>query len=43
MIYILVGLVALIAGGGGVYLILMSVQKRTKQDAQAEIELLKKN
>ena len=43
MIYILVGLVALIAGGGGVYLILMSVQKRTKLDAQAEIELLKKN
>jgi len=43
MIYILVGLVALIAGGGGVYLILMSVQKRTKQDALAEIELLKKN
>lgn len=43
MIYILVGLVALIAGGGGVYLILMSVQKRTKQDALAEIDLLKKN
>ena len=43
MIYILVGLVALIAGGGGVYLILMSVQKRSKQDALAEIELLKKN
>lgn len=43
MIYILVGLVALIAGGGGVYLILMSVQKRTKQDALAEIELMKKN
>jgi ribonuclease Y len=43
MIYILVGLVALIAGGGGVYFILMSVQKRTKQDALAEIELLKKN
>lgn len=43
MIYILVGLVALIAGGGGVYLVLMSVQKRTKQDALAEIDLMKKN
>jgi ribonuclease Y len=43
MMYIITGLIALIAGGGGVFLILNSVNKKTKKDALAEVELIKKN
>lgn len=43
MLYIIIGLIALIAGGGGVFFIFSSINKRTKQEALAEIELLKKN
>jgi len=41
--YIITGLIALIAGGGGVFLILNSINKKTNKDALAEVELIKKN
>ena len=43
MVYIIVGLIALIVGAGGVYFVLAVIHKKTKQDALAEIELLKKD
>ncbi|MEA4981260.1 MAG: ribonuclease Y, partial [Paludibacter sp.] len=43
MVYIIIGIVALIVGGGGSYLILSGIQKKTRKEALAEIELLKKD
>ncbi|GAB1414784.1 ribonuclease Y [Paludibacter sp.] len=43
MLDIIIGIIGIIVGGGGVFLILTSVHKKTKQDALAEIELLKKD
>lgn len=43
MMYIIIALISLIIGGGGVYLILNSINKKTKKEALAEAELLKKN
>lgn len=43
MVYIIIGIIALIAGGAGIFFILSSVQKRSKKEALAEIELLKKD
>ena len=43
VIYIIIGIVGLLVGGGGGYLILAGIQKKTKRDALAEIELLKKD
>ncbi|MDD2285478.1 MAG: ribonuclease Y [Paludibacter sp.] len=43
MVYIIIGIIALVIGGGGVYLTLTGIHKKTKQDALAEIELLKKD
>ncbi|MEA4937603.1 MAG: ribonuclease Y [Paludibacter sp.] len=43
MVYIIIGIVALIVGGGGSFLILSGIQKKTRQEALAEIELLKKD
>lgn len=43
MVNIIIGIVALIVGGGGSYLILSGIQKKTRKEALAEIELLKKD
>lgn len=43
MVYIIIGIVALIVGGGGSFLILSGIQKKTRKEALAEIELLKKD
>lgn len=43
MLYIIIAIAALIVGAGGVYLIFNSIHKRSKQEAQLEAELLKKN
>lgn len=43
MLYIITGVVALLLGAGTVYLILTGIHKRTKEAAQREAELLKKN
>jgi ribonuclease Y len=43
MVYIIIGIVALVVGGGGSYLLLSGIQKKTRKEALAEIELLKKD
>ena len=43
MVDILIGLIALIAGAGGTFVLLRFVNKRAIQEAAAEAELLKKN
>jgi len=43
MVYIIIGIVALIVGGGGSYLILSGIQKKTRKEALAEVELIKKD
>ena len=43
MTNIIIGLISLVAGGGGVFLIFQSLNKKAKQEAAAEVELLKKN
>lgn len=43
VIYIIIGIIGLVIGGGGAYLVLTGISKKTKQDALAEIELLKKD
>jgi ribonuclease Y len=43
MLYIIIGVVALLLGAGGVYFVLSSIHKRTKEEALKEVELLKKN
>ena len=41
--YIIIGIIGLAIGSGGAYLILTGIHKKTKKDALAEIELLKKD
>lgn len=43
MTNIIIGLISLVAGGGGVFLIFQSLNKKAKREAAAEVELLKKN
>ncbi|MDD4489935.1 MAG: Rnase Y domain-containing protein, partial [Paludibacter sp.] len=43
MVYIIIGIIGLIVGSGGIYLILNGIHKKAKHDALAEIELLKKD
>jgi len=43
MLYIIVGVVALVLGAGSVYLILSNINKRSKMEAIKEAELQKKN
>ncbi len=43
MVNIIIGLIALVAGAGGTYVLLRFVNKRALQEAAAEAELLKKN
>jgi ribonucrease Y len=43
VLYIIIGIVGVLVGGGGTYLILTGVHKKTKRDALAEIALLKKD
>jgi len=43
MVDILIGLIALVAGAGGTFVLLRFVNKRAIQEAAAEAELLKKN
>lgn len=43
MEYIIIGIVALLVGAGGVYLVQSGIQKRRKQEGLQELELQKKN
>lgn len=43
MTNIIIGLISLVVGGGGVFLIFQSLNKKAKREAEAEVELLKKN
>ena len=43
MEYIIIGIIALLVGAGGVYLVQSGIQKRRKQEGLQELELHKKN